>query len=126
MATKHVIEIVGHGKVRKTGQPVYAATSASEPGRVHLIVWTPVGWECDCAAFRFRRGASCSHVRALSARLADELRRREAEVAAAKIGPDDTFTLTAKGRAALAEWRKEKEVRETSSRRGPAAFSLMK
>lgn len=131
MGTKQVrpVEIVGHGKVKATWQPVYAATSASEPGRVHLIVWTPVGWECDCAAFKFRRGASCSHVRALSARLAEQLRRRDAEVAAAQFGPNDTFTLTDKGRAALAEWRKRKEEqakRETSPRRGPASFSILK
>ncbi len=101
------VTIIGKGRVKASGQPVYAATSASTPGRVYLIAWTTAGWECGCAQYQFRR-TSCAHVRALSARLADELRRRDAETAAANIGPDDTFTLTDKGRAALAEWRQRK------------------
>jgi hypothetical protein len=121
------VEIVGKGTRKSDHAPVYAATSASELGKFHLIAWTAQGWECECAAFVWRK--RCSHVRALSARLAVELRQRDAAVAAAQIGPDDAFSITATGRAALAEWRARKEQeaqRDTAPRRGPQPFSLMR
>lgn len=123
------VEVIGKGSVKATGQAVYGVTSSSEPGHVHLVTWSPTAhqWECDCAAYAFRR--RCAHLRELSARLAVELRRRDAEVAAANIGPDDTFAITPAGRAALAEWRTRKEAEEqrnTAPRRGPRAFSVLK
>lgn len=41
------VTIIGQGRVKASGQPVYAATSASTPGRVYLIAWTPNGWSVD-------------------------------------------------------------------------------
>ena len=99
------VEIVGKGIVKATGAPVYGATSASEPSRLHLIIWSPTAheWECDCPRWAYRR--RCRHVEALNARLANE-----------RVG-----MVTAKGRAALASYH-----RDTSPRRGPAAFSLLR
>jgi hypothetical protein len=44
------VEIVGKGIVKATGAPVYGATSASEPNRLHLTIWSPTAhqWDCDC------------------------------------------------------------------------------
>lgn len=82
------VVIAGKGIVKATGAPVYGATSASEPGRLHLIVWEADRhmWACDCARWHWRH--SCRHVAALNVRLARE--------------------------------------RDTTPRRGPPAFSLLK
>lgn len=102
------VEIVGKGIVKATGAPVYGATSASEPNRLHLIIWSPTAhqWDCDCAQWAYRH--RCRHVDALNACLAGE-----------RVG------LTDKGREYLAAHRAEQD-HATAPRRGPQAFSLMR
>lgn len=107
-AIRRSVEIVGRGTVKATGLPIYGATSASEPNRLHLIVWSPTAheWECDCARWAYHR--QCRHVDALNERLATE-----------------RVSLTAKGRAVLAAQRAGHDC-ATAPRRGPHPFSLLK
>lgn len=70
------VEIVGKGTVKTTGAVCFGATSASEPNRLHLLIWDGAAHEfsCDCVSYAYRH--RCRHVAALNVRLAAE---REAE-----------------------------------------------
>jgi hypothetical protein len=110
------VEISGKGTRKGDGATLYGATSASEPNRLHLIVWeaSQEAWTCDCAGYAFRH--HCRHVDALCFHLAAE------HVALVEpVSSEDRWSLTEKGAVALAEHRTR---RESSMRRGPAAFSL--
>jgi hypothetical protein len=115
------VEISGKGTRRSDGAMLYGATSSSEPGRLHLIVWEErqQAWLCDCAGYAFRH--HCRHVDALRFHLAAQ-RQAQAE----PISPEDRFSLTEKGKVALAEHRAQAERREQSMLRQRPAFSLLK
>jgi hypothetical protein len=111
------VKIAGKG-VRKTDSaPVYAVTSASEPARLHLVVWdlASAEWQCDCPRWHWRH--HCRHIEAVNARLAEQR----------------SGVLTSVGAAALQAWRDAQREHpitarpsDSAPRRGPAAFSLLK
>jgi hypothetical protein len=115
------VEISGKGTRKNDGATVYGATSASGPGRLHLIVWEErqQAWVCDCAGYAFRK--HCRHVDALRFHLAAQ---HAAEVE--PVSADDRWSLTEKGAVALAQYRAERERREMSLPRQRDAFSILK
>lgn len=115
------VEIGGKGTRKSDGASLFGATSSSEPGRLHLIVWEQdsEAWECDCAGYAFRH--HCRHVEALRVHLAAQ---RLAVVES--VAPDDRWSLTEKGAIVLAQHRAQSAKREQSRRQGPRAFSLLK
>jgi hypothetical protein len=95
MVTSPVL-IAGKGTRKSDGAPLYGVTSASEPGKLHIVVWEAAQsvWVCDCPRYQWRR--TCRHVDAVKARISIER-----------------------------EMKRGREARETSMRR-TAAFSILK
>jgi hypothetical protein len=44
------VEVTGKGTRKSDGAPLYGCTSASEPGKLHVVVWeqAQTAWVCDC------------------------------------------------------------------------------
>jgi hypothetical protein len=115
------VEISGKGTRKSDGATLYGATSSSEPGRLHLIVWEErqQAWVCDCAGYAFR--GHCQHVDAFRVHLA-----AQHAASVEPVDPEDRFSLTEKGAVALAEYRAQRELREQSMPRQRGAFSILK
>lgn len=75
------VEVVAKGTRKSDGATLYGVTSASELGRLHLVVWNEAAqkWECDCAGFAWR--SRCRHVRAVADRqIAEQAMRRDSSM----------------------------------------------
>ncbi len=121
------VRIAGKGYRRRDLAPLYAVTSGSDASRVWIVVWEAARseWVCGCPHFTFRR--TCKHATVVKARLAEERTRRLQPVQATDAAGEETrWAITPAGRVALAQYESERERRETSMRRGPQAFSILK
>ena len=58
-ARRSGVRICGRGRRKSDGAPVIAVSSASQPGRWHLVVILPTRLACDCYAGR--GGKLCTH-----------------------------------------------------------------
>lgn len=70
-------QIVGRGTLAGNGLPFLLVSSASEPGRVHVVCWAYEGADictrvhCDCVAASYGKG--CRHVRLVLAWLIEQM-----------------------------------------------------
>ncbi len=113
------VRIAGKGYRRRDLAPLYAVTSGSDATRVWIVVWEAAQseWVCGCPHFTFRH--TCKHANVVKARL--EVEREQAM-------SEERWAITPLGSAALAHHDAERlrRDRETSPRRGPQAFSILK
>jgi hypothetical protein len=109
------LQVRGHGTVKLDGARFLAIDSATLPNVWHIVVIREGHLECDCEASK--HGRLCQH-RAL----AHEMLCAEREAVLAS----ERWSLTEKGAVALAEHRAQQEKRESTMRRQPAAFSILK
>ncbi len=93
-------QVVSRGNTRR----YFELTSRSVPGMLHVVYLHSDGHlDCDCPGFYYR--SQCAHCQIVSIRLAEELRCAGAEE------EEWSCALTEKGRAYLAQWRREQARR---------------
>lgn len=96
--------IIGEGVRGLTQRRYFLLTSRSVPGATHTVFRHSDGHlDCDCPGFYYR--SSCAHTTVVGMRLAEEARCADEEE------EEWSCALTEKGRAYLAQWRKEQRDR---------------